>query len=146
MSMVRQLYQDHLDLREAREERLGGVVDAEGTGRGSVEAGHVRPLQTIFGDVGVTRLAYRRRGEDNLYPADGALNLPTELHSHGLRELSAIESSRGSFEEATEAIRRATGIHSGKRQVEQLAARSAVDFDAFYASFFVIAPEGLACL
>lgn len=130
--LVRQLYQDHLDLRAAREERLGEVVDADGTGRGSVEAGHVRPLQTIFGQVGVTRLAYRRRGEDNLYPADAALNLPTELHSHGLRELSAIESSRGSFKEATEAIRRATGVQCGKRQVEQLAARSAVDFEAFY--------------
>jgi len=130
--VVRQLYQDHLDLRAVREERLGEVVDAEGTGRGSVEAGHVRPLQTIFGDVGVTRLAYRHRGEDNLYPADAALNLPTELHSHGLRQLSAIESARGSFAEATEAVRRATGVTLGKRQVEQLAARSAVDFEAFY--------------
>jgi hypothetical protein len=60
------------------------------------------------------------------------LNLPTELHSHGLRELSAIESSKGSFEEATEAIRRATGVQCSKRQVEQLAARSAVDFEALY--------------
>jgi hypothetical protein len=130
--LVRQLYQDHLDLRAAREERLGEVTDAEGTGRGSVEAGHVRPLRTIFGEVGVTRLAYRRRGEGNLYPADAALNLPRELHSHGLRELSAIESSRGSFEEASEAVRRATGATLAKRQVEQLAARSAVDFEAFY--------------
>jgi hypothetical protein len=130
--LVRQLYQDHLDLRAAREQRLGEVVDVQGRGRGSVEAGHVRPLQTIFGEVDVTRLAYRRRGEQNLYPADAALNLPTELHSHGLRELAAIESARGSFQEATEAIRRATGLHCGKRQVEQLAARAAVDFEAFY--------------
>lgn len=130
--LVRQLYQDHLDLRSLREERLDEVIDAGGTRRGSVEAGHVRPLQTIFGEVSVTRLAYRRRSEDNLYPADAALNLPSELHSHGLRELSAIESSRGSFEEATEAIRRATGVQCGKRQVEQLAARSAVDFETFY--------------
>ena len=35
--LVRQLYQDHLDLRAAREERLGEVLDAEGTGRPSVE-------------------------------------------------------------------------------------------------------------
>jgi hypothetical protein len=130
--LVRQLYQDHLDLRAAREERLCGVVDAEGTGRPSVEAGHLRALQTIFGEVSVTRLAYRRRGQVNLYPADAALNLPVELASHGLRELSAIESARGSFDEATEAIRRATGVSCGKRQVEQLAARCAVDFEAFY--------------
>jgi len=131
--LVRQLYQDHLDLRAAREERLGGVVDAEGSRRGSVEVGHVRPLQTIFGEVGVTRLAYRRRGEDNLYPADAALNLPTELHSHGLRQVCAIESARGSFEEASAAVRRSTGVKLGKRQVEQLAARAAVDFEDFYA-------------
>lgn len=130
--LVRQLFQDHLDLRAVSEERLGEVVDAEGTSRGGVEADHVRPLATIVGEVDVTRLAYRRRGKDNLYPADAALNLPSELHSHGLRCLAAIESARGSFEEATEAIRRATGVACGKRQVEQMAARAAVDFEAFY--------------
>ncbi len=130
--LVRQLYQDHLDLRATREGRLVEVADAAGAPRGSVETGHVRPLATIFGEVSVTRMAYRRRGEDNLYPADAALNLPRQLHSHGLRALSATESSRGSFEEAREAIHRATGVTCGKRQVEELAARCAVDFEAFY--------------
>ena len=130
--LVRQLYQDHLDLRAVREQRRDDVVDTDGIRRGSVETGHVRPLQTIFGAVDVTRLAYRRRGERNLCPADAALNLPRELASHGLRELSAIESSRGSFEEAGEAIGRITGVRLGKRQLEQLAVRAAADFDAFY--------------
>src|SRR5680860_1263292 len=130
--LVRQLYQDHLDLRAVRERRRDDVVDADDVRRGSVEAGHVRPLQTIFGAVEVTRLAYRRRGERNLCPADAALNLPRELASHGLRELSAVESSRGSFEEAGEAIGRITGVRLGKRQLEQLAVRAAADFDAFY--------------
>ena len=130
--LIRQLYQDHLDLRAATEQRLGAVVYAKNTLRRAVEAGHARSLETIFGEVGVTRLAYRRRGEENLYPADAALNLPTELHSHGLRELCAIESAKGSFEEATAAIRRVTGVAIGKRQVEALAVRSTVDFEAFY--------------
>ena len=130
--LVRQLYQDHLDLRSSREERLVDVIDAEGDRHTSVEADHTRSLQTIFGEVSVTRLAYRRRGKNNLYLGDATLNLPEELHSHGLRELSAIESARGSFEEATEAIRRVTGIGCAKRQVELLAARSVVDFEAFY--------------
>ena len=130
--LVRQLYQDHLDLRSSREERLVDVIDAEADRHTSVEAGHTRSLQTIFGEVSVTRLAYRRRGKDNLYLGDATLNLPEELHSHGLRELSAIESARGSFEEATEAIRRITGVGCAKRQVELLAARSVVDFEAFY--------------
>ena len=134
--LVRQLYQDHLDLRSSREQRLAEVIDAEGNSYRSVETGHVRPLQTIFGEVSVTRFAYRRRGEENLYPGDAVLNLPEEIHSHGLRELAAIESARGSFEEATEAIRRATGVGCAKRQVELLAARSVVDFETFYENAF----------
>ena len=120
--LVRQLYQDHLDLRAAREPRLAEVINVDGSGHRSVETGHVRPLQTVFGAVDVTRHAYRRRGERNLYPADASLNLPHELHSHGLRELSAIESSRGSFEDAMDAVSRGTGVRLGKRQLEHLAA------------------------
>lgn len=130
--LLRQLYQDHLDLRAEREVRLPEVVGAEGVARRYAEAGHTRPLATVFGEVTVKRLAYRRKGETNLHPADGALNLPAERHSHGLRRLAAAESSRGSFEEATAAVERATGARVGKRQVEELAARAAVDINAFY--------------
>ncbi len=130
--LVRQLFQDHLDLRAEREERIGAVTDAEANSYGALEAGHARGLQTVFGPVTVSRLAYRHRGSDNLYPADAALNLPAELHSHGLRAVAAIESARGSFSEAAEAIERTTGVGVAKRQVELLAQRSAVDFEAFY--------------
>src|SRR5438046_6730732 len=131
--LVPQLLQDHLDLRGAREERLGDVVDEKGVSRRAVEPGHRRPLQTIFGTVTVTRFAYRRRGEENLYPADAALNLPQEVHSHGLRQLAAIESTRGSFADARDAIDRTTGgVGVAKRQVEDLTRRAAVDLEAFY--------------
>ena len=126
-----QLYQDHLDLRAEREVRRA-VVDAEGTPRRRVEAHHHRSLQTVFGAVDVERLAYRQPGRSNLHPADGALNLPAERHSHGLRELAAVESTRGSFEEAGEAIARATGQAVAKRQVEALARRAATDVETFY--------------
>jgi hypothetical protein len=126
------LFQDHLDRRAQREPRLEGVADAEGVGRPSVEAGHHRQLATIFGDVDVERLAYRCRGRANLHPADAALNLPAERYSHGLRRLAAIEASRGSFGDAVDAIARATGQHVGKRQVEELTRRAAVDIDDFY--------------
>ena len=130
--LIRVLYQDHMDLRTAREVRLPALTDAAGICRGAVERAHRRPLQTVFGAVNVDRLAYRHRGEANLYPADAALNIPTELHSHGLRELAAVESARGSFDDARSALRRATGVEIGKRQVEQLAGRAAVDFAAYY--------------
>ena len=56
-----------------------------------------------------------------------------EQHSHGLRRLAALEAARGSFDDAAEAIERATGSRLGKRQVEALAGRAAVDVDDFYA-------------
>jgi hypothetical protein len=130
--LLRQMFQGQLDLRAVRERRADEVKDVAGVRHGAVETGHTRPLATIFGAVSVTRLAYRRRSHTNLYPADGQLNLPHEHHSHGLRRLAAIEGSRGSFEEATAAIGRTTGQKLGKRQVETLAARAAIDVEDFY--------------
>lgn len=89
------MLKDHLDLRALKETRIEEVKDAVGIPRGSVETSHTRPLVTVFGEVSVERFVYRHRGEHNLYPADAQLNLPEELHSHGLRELAAIEASRG---------------------------------------------------
>ena len=126
------LFQDHLDLR-ALTERRTEVRDDAGLAHATIEVGHERVLTTIFGEVTVSRIAYRRRGHENLRPADAQLNLPSERHSHGLRRLAAIESSRGSFDGATEAIYRATGVKVAKRQVEALTARAGVDFAAFYA-------------
>jgi hypothetical protein len=130
--VICQLFQDHVDLRADHEERLGGVSGAQGAFYGAVEAGHERSLATVFGGVTVRRLAYRHRGEENLYLADAALNMPEELYSHGLRCRAAEESSRGSFDEAAEAIERSTGQRVPTRQVEELAKRAAADFEAFY--------------
>jgi hypothetical protein len=47
--------------------------------------------------------------------------------------MAAIEAAAGSFEHATGQVRERTGLALGKRQVEELAVRGAVDFDAFYA-------------
>jgi len=131
--LVRRLLQDHLDLRSQREERVD-VTAVNGVIHGSVEAGHTRALTTVFGTVRVERLAYRHRGAANLHPADAALNLPEERHSHGLRRLAAIESTRGSYDDAAEAIGRATGVAVAKRQVEAMTAASAADVDDFYAT------------
>ncbi len=131
--LFRQMLQDHLDLRADSEARIPEVTDSAGLPRPSAETGRERALATVFGEVEVRRIAYRRRGEANLHPADAVLNLPAEKHSHGLRQLAAVESSRGSFDGAVEAITRSTGQRVGKRQVEDLAGRAVVDFEAFYA-------------
>jgi hypothetical protein len=131
--LFRHMLQDHLDLRAQSEPRIADVRDIERVPRPTAEPGHSRGLATVFGGVDVQRIAYRRRGKSNLHPADAVLNLPNEKHSHGLRRLAAIESARGSFDGAVEAIERSTGQHLGKRQVEDLAGRAAVDFEDFYA-------------
>ena len=131
--LLRQLYQDQLDLRAAREERRREVAGADGVRRTRVEKGRRRQLITVFGPVTVTRMAYRAPGAANLYPADAVLNLPAEAHSHGIRRLAAVEAVRGSFGDAAAAIERSTGVKAGKRQVEALARAAAVDADAFYA-------------
>ena len=132
--LLRRMLQDHLTLRAATEPRLAAVADDAGVVHAAVETGHGRTLASVFGPVQVERLAYRHRGHQNLHPADAALNLPVERHSHGLRRLAAIESTRGSFEQAGAAITRATGQQVGKRQVEELTARAAVDVEDFYAT------------
>ena len=130
--LLRRLLDDHLALRALRERRLEQVVGDEGVRRARVEAGHQRALETVFGTVSVGRLAYRAPGVSNLHPADAALNLPIERHSHGLRKLAGLEAARGSFQDDVDAIERATGQRLGKRQVEELATIAAIDFEDFY--------------
>ncbi|HZD69721.1 MAG TPA: ISKra4 family transposase [Actinomycetes bacterium] len=136
--VLRLLFQDHLDLRAVREQhavaqgRTAPVIDAGGTSHRKVETGHVRHLTTVFGTVRVTRCAWRADGARNLYPADAALNLPDQLHSHTLRRRAAIEAVRGSFGAAEQALTRTCGKVAGKRQVEQLTVAAAADIDTFY--------------
>jgi hypothetical protein len=131
--LLRQLLQDRLDLGAVREQRLDTVSDGRGVPRPAVERDHRRRLSSQFGEVTVARLAYRARAEENLYVADGVLNLPDEHASHGVRRLAAVGAAAGSFEHATGQVRERTGLELGKRQVEELTVRAAVDFDAFYA-------------
>ena len=135
----RQLLQDHLDLRAAREEQAAREHHAPATGadgitRTRVEAGHGRLLATLFGTVQVTRCAWRRPGAGNLYPADAALSLPACRPSHALARLAAVEAARGSFEAAHAAITRRCGPVIGKRQAEQAVVNAACDIAAFYAA------------
>ena len=130
--LLRQLFQDRLDLAAAREERRPDVAGEDGAVRTRAERGRIRPLVTRFGQVTVSRIAYRSPGRANVHLLDQELNLPEEKHSHGLRKMAAIEAARGSHEAAGDAIARATGLRIGKRQVEELARRAAAHVEAFY--------------
>lgn len=126
--LLRRLFQDRLDLTAAREGRRHDVTGEDGVVRTRAEKGRARPLVTRFGQVSVSRIAYRSPGRPNVHLLDAALSLPEEKHSRGLRKLTAIEAARGSIDAAGAAITRATGVRIGKRHLEETVRRA----DAFY--------------
>ena len=137
--VIRQLLQDHYDLRAAREEQQAREQRApaagpDGVARTRLETGHGRLLATLFGTVTVTRCAWRKPGSPNYCPADAALSLPAVRHSHSLAKLAALEAPRGSFDAAHAAVTRRCGNVIGKRQLEQAVTGAAADIAAFYAA------------
>lgn len=128
--LMRQLLQGHLDQR-SRGEAAGPVAGADGVERTERRV-HERHIETTFGTVRVARTGYARAGQDSLHPLDAALNLPAERYSLEVRRRVAIAAASQSFDEALSELSRSTGAQVPKRQAEQLAARAAVDFDAFY--------------
>jgi len=130
--LMRRLLQGHLDVRAAVETREAGVRGADGVVRSQVRAGCRRRLMTIFGEVKVRRWGYSAPEEESLFPLDGALNLPKDSYSHGLRERLALEVACGSFDQAVRAMEMTTGGQVPKRQAEELAAKVSQDFEAFY--------------
>jgi hypothetical protein len=137
--VMRQLLQDHFDLRRIREEQQarehpGPAQGPDGITRTRLETGHGRLLATLFGTVTVTRCAWRKPGAGNWCPADAALSLPAGRHSHTLAKLACLEAARGSFDGAHAAVTRRCGKVIGKRQVEDSVVHAAAGIPAFYAS------------
>ncbi|CAL9633583.1 ISKra4 family transposase ISSri1 [Streptomyces sp. enrichment culture] len=134
--LLRQLLQDHLDLRARTEEAVlpeqPPVIEPEGCPRTWRERGHHRLLTCTFGPVQVTRIAHRGRDVVNVHPADEALSLPVGRHSRGLARLAVLEAVRGSFDQAAAAIERRCGKVLGKRRLEELTITAAVDVAAYY--------------
>jgi len=129
--LMRLLLQAHLDVRGPGE-AVGPVQGSDGIAREHEHHHHERGLETAFGEVRVERFGYGAEGVDSLHPLDADLNLPPELYSHEVRRRVAEEAARGSFAGAVKQLSEHTGAQVGKRQVEELAARAAQDFDAFY--------------
>lgn len=129
--LLRQMMQAHYDAKAARERRVE-VVGSDGVTRTEARASS-RQLETLFGTVEVGRELYQAPGSEGLAPLDAVLGLPAEKYSMEVRRLVAEESARASFDEVVELLATRTGAQVPKRQVEELAARAAQDFDAFYA-------------
>lgn len=128
---IRRMLQGHYDLRGAVE-RVARVRGRDGVLRTSRRAS-IRPLLSIVGLLDVARVAYQAHGVDGLHPMDSALNLPSELYSHVVRRAVAERAACAAYEEVAASVSERTGVAIGKRQVEEMAARAAKDFDDFYA-------------
>jgi hypothetical protein len=107
------------------------VVGCDGVERTHVRS-RVRRLTSVFGEVEVERDGYSARQTCSLFPVDGALNLPRESYSLGLRRLVAVEAAKVSYDEVAAAVAERTGVSVPKRQLEELVRRTAIDFDDFY--------------
>jgi hypothetical protein len=131
--VLRSLFQDHLDLRAPARAAEGEVTGSDGTVRRHQRHGMTRPLTTLFGTVIVGRVGYRSHDAGALVPLDGALNLPRDKYSHGVRAAVARSVSKTSFEDTAATLSADTGAPVPKRQVEDMARALALYFDDYYA-------------
>ena len=128
--LLRRLLQGYFNKRSEDE------IEGECTGSDEAKRTHKkrlsRKLTTIFGTVITNRIGYGGRKINSLNPLDAELNLPVEQYSHGLRQRVAVEVARSGFRETVEIIEKTTAAKIGLRQAEELAYKSASDFDEFY--------------
>jgi hypothetical protein len=124
--------QHALDARAAAEVRLAGVTGADGVARRRAVRG-ARTIVTVLGAVRVRRIGYRAGagGVPALLPADAVLNLPRRRYSWGLQQLAVLFTQAGSYGQARQFVRAATGVSIGKRQLEQITAEAAADAAGF---------------
>lgn len=129
--LLRLLYQGHVSSRGVGP-AAGPVCDADGL-QHSQQRLHERGLSTVFGEVRVQRLGYAAPGAPSLHPLDAELNLPAEQYSLGLRRKAAEQAAQVSFDATVQFLTQQSGQELGKRQVEELVQRAAMDFYSFYA-------------
>jgi hypothetical protein len=130
--LLRRMLQGHLDYRAATEPQFESLEGSDEIIRNSHRQGCQKHLESLFGDVVVTRRSYRASGAPSLFALDAALNLPPDKYSDGLRRYFAQDVSQMSFDDAISRVEHHTGAHLPKRQSEQVAVGVAQDFEAFY--------------
>jgi len=128
--LLRQLFQDHLDLRCVQEKRVA-VVDQDGK-RLPERRRMARTLRSLLGPVVVKRWLYQRNGCEGRAPADAGLRLCEDSYSMGVRREVAQLCADDAYAPAVETLERLTGAHVPQRQAEELVRRAAEDVGAFY--------------
>ena len=135
MELTRLLVQAHLDLRAIREQRRDDVTDADGDRRVTCEDGQEHTRIMVFGTVVTSRIAYRKREKENLYPQDADLSWAGDhAYSNGITSRVAKAAAVIGFGPAAAQVSAGCAVTIGKRQCEELATGAAADFEAFYAA------------
>ena len=133
LELLRGVVQLGLDGQAEREVRLAQVTGTDGVPRRRAERGHARTIVTRLGAVVVRRIGYRSgvRGAGSLFPRDAVLNLPPCGYSWQVQRLAEMFCRSGSYEQAHEFVRAATGVSIGKRQLEEIIVAAAADAERF---------------
>ena len=130
VELLRQLLQDHLDLRHMLEARVQ-VRDEEGV-RLPERRRAKRVLRSLLGPVVATRFLYQGEAREGRAPADAGLRLSEDSYSMGVRREVARLCVSEAYAPAIDTLERLTGAHVPQRQAEQLVRRAAADVLAFY--------------
>ena len=131
--LMRRLLQDHLDLRTVHEEKTIVPMAAADTVLRTESRETQRALETVFGEVTVTRKTLTRRGHPGgLRPLDAHLNLPNGRYSAPLTRLLAWEVAQSAYTPALETLHRTTAAHIPRRQAQRLVQHTTIDFEDFY--------------
>ena len=139
--VLRLAFQGYLNRRASQEERRHQVLGSDGVERERCWESSSRALGTLFGEVKITRKRYSGSKAGSLFPLEAELNLAADKYSDGLRKRVSQEASRSSFDEALASLQEAAGQKIPKRQAEELTAKVAMDFEAFYQSRSGSEPE-----
>jgi hypothetical protein len=129
---ARQTLQDRLNKLASEEQRRDDVFGPQGEVLPYARP-RQRKLETLFGEVVVSRLGYHGRDTGSVFPLDAQLNLPTTRYSHSLQMTAAHEVAQRAYDQTGELIAEHTEAHFPKRQIEEMVRRYARDFDAYYA-------------
>jgi hypothetical protein len=130
--LQRRLLEATFTIDSVREQRIAQVSSAAGIRHGTVEKDHDRGVNSVFGPLRVSRLAYRNRREANLYPADARWVLPDDPYTLGMRTLVAFHVATGGYGQAQQIIADRTGVTIGRAQLTGLAGDLAAWTDDFY--------------
>jgi hypothetical protein len=130
--LQRRLLEATFTIDSAREQRITHVDSAAGIRHGTVEKNHDRGVNSVFGPIRVSRLAYRNRREANLYPADARWVLADDPYTLGMRALVAFHVATGGYGQAQQIIAARTGVTIGRAQLTGLASDLAAWTDDFY--------------